>query len=459
MTLAALRSRVIHTLRLAGLGDEADFLLGAALGCTRATLLAHPERIASSAEVARVLDWSARRARGEPLAYLTREREFWSLSFLVSPAVLVPRPETEGLVERALELGDALGDRPGNADRAVRVLDLGTGSGCIAISIAHERPGWQVCATDASNAALAIARENARRLVESRVEFREGSWYDPLAGERFDLIVGNPPYIGEDEPEMAGTGLSHEPRGALTPGADGLAALRAIVEGAPQHLNPGGCIALEHGHAQGEAVRALLVARGFTRVRCAPDLAGHDRVASGHWSDDGRHTMTIRFKTNHGEFDVELNEKDAPLSSRNFAEYANAGFFDGTIFHRVIPGFMIQGGGMKPNLSEPQTLSPIKNESDNGLKNARGTIAMARTNAPNSATAQFFINVKDNAGLNGAPGRPGYAVFGKVVEGMDVVDKIVAVRTTTKTAPDGNDHDDVPVEAVIIKSARRKAAK
>lgn len=448
MTLAALRSRVIHTLRLAGLGDEADFLLGAALGCTRATLLAHPERIASSAEVARVLDWSARRARGEPLAYLTREREFWSLSFLVSPAVLVPRPETEGLVERALELGDALGDRPGNADRAVRVLDLGTGSGCIAISIAHERPGWQVCATDASNAALAIARENARRLVESRVEFREGSWYDPLAGERFDLIVGNPPYIGEDEPEMAGTGLSHEPRGALTPGADGLAALRAIVEGAPQHLNPGGCIALEHGHAQGEAVRALLVARGFTRVRCAPDLAGHDRVASGHWSDDGRHTMTIRFKTNHGEFDVELNEKDAPLSSRNFAEYANAGFFDGTIFHRVIPGFMIQGGGMKPGLSQKDTRAPIQNEAKNGLRNLRGTLSMARTNDPHSATSQFFVNLVDNAFLDPSPGNAGYAVFGKITAGMDVIDRIAKVRTGRSRG-----HDDVPVEDVVVESA------
>lgn len=282
MTLAGLRTRAIETLLgPAGLADEADSLLGAALGCTRAFVLAHPERAVTATEAGRVLEWSARRTRGEPLAYLTGEREFWSLPFLVGPAVLVPRPETEGLVERALGLGDDIGEGIG---RAVRVLDLGTGSGCIALAIGHERPGWQVCATDASGAALAIARENARRLGLSRVGFREGSWYEPIAGERFDLIVSNPPYIGADEPEMAGIGLSHEPRAALTPGADGLAALRTIIEGAPQHLHPGGWLILEHGYAQGEAVRALLVARGFTRVRCAPDLAGHDRVASGTWS-------------------------------------------------------------------------------------------------------------------------------------------------------------------------------
>lgn len=280
MTLAGLRSKAIETLLgPSGLGSEADALLGAALGCSRATLLAHPERIASAAEVARVLDWSARRARGEPLAYLTGKREFWSLPFLVGPAVLVPRPETEGLVEHALELGDRRGDQA----RVIRVLDLGTGSGCIALAIGHERPHWQIVATDVSDAALGFARENARRLGLSRVGFRAGSWYEPLAGERFELIVSNPPYIGEGEPELQDTGLSFEPRSALTPGTDGLAALRAIIEGAPQHLSPGGSLVLEHGYAQGEAVRALLVARGFTRVRCAPDLAGHDRVASGTW--------------------------------------------------------------------------------------------------------------------------------------------------------------------------------
>lgn len=158
--------------------------------------------------------------------------------------------------------------------------------------------------------------------------------------------------------------------------------------------------------------------------------------------------MTIRFKTNHGEFDVELNEKDAPISSRNFAEYASAGFFDGTIFHRVIPGFVIQGGGMKPGLSQKDTRAPIQNEAKNGLKNLRGTLSMARTNDPHSATSQFFVNLVDNAFLDPSPGNAGYAVFGKVTAGMDVIDRIAKVRTGRSRG-----HDDVPLEDVVVESA------
>ena len=160
----------------------------------------------------------------------------------------------------------------------------------------------------------------------------------------------------------------------------------------------------------------------------------------------------VVLETTKGNITLELDPEKAPITTENFLKYVDSGHYDGTIFHRVIPGFMIQGGGMEPNMREKRTNPPIKNEAANGLSNTRGTIAMARTNDPNSATAQFFINVADNSrGLDPRPGSAGYAVFGKVVEGMDVVDAIVNVKTTSR----GN-HDDVPVEPVIIKSAKRK---
>lgn len=271
---------------------EAEALLAAALHTSRAALHAHPERRITGAELARVNAWLTRRARGEPLAYLTGEREFWSLRIAVTPDVLVPRPETEELVARALALGDAWSEAcaapgdsaPGGRDRAgCPVLDLGTGSGCIALAIAHERPGWCVTATDASPAALAVARDNAAALGLRHIEFLEGRWYAPLAGRRFALIVSNPPYVAAGDPALDDPALRHEPRMALTPEGDGYAALRAIIENAPPHLHPGGSLALEHGADQGPGVAALLVARGFRHVRCAPDLAGHDRVTSAQW--------------------------------------------------------------------------------------------------------------------------------------------------------------------------------
>jgi peptidyl-prolyl cis-trans isomerase A (cyclophilin A) len=162
----------------------------------------------------------------------------------------------------------------------------------------------------------------------------------------------------------------------------------------------------------------------------------------------------IRFETTLGDFTIELFEKDAPITVQNFRGYVDDGFFDGTIFHRVIPGFVIQGGGFTEDMSQKRTKAAIKNEADNGRKNDRGTLSMARTNDVNSATSQFFVNLKDNESLNHSRGNFGYAVFARVTEGMDVVDKIAAVQTGRRRG-----HEDVPKEAVIVRSARRVEAK
>jgi len=160
----------------------------------------------------------------------------------------------------------------------------------------------------------------------------------------------------------------------------------------------------------------------------------------------------IRFETTLGDFTIELFDQEAPLSARNFLDYADAGHFDGTVFHRVIPGFVIQGGGMTADMKQKPTRAPIKNEADNGLKNRRGTLSMARTNDPHSATSQFFVNLVDNAFLDPGRGGAGYAVFGHVTEGMSVVDAIAKVKTGRKGM-----HDDVPLEPVVVKSAKRIA--
>lgn len=254
---------------------DARLLLEAASGCTHADLLARPETPVCGPAGEQFLAWVARRAGGEPLAYILGEAEFRGRLFQVSPDVLIPRPETEVLIELALA---RLSARP-----APRVLDLGTGSGIVAISLALECPAASVTAVDLSAAALAVARNNAGRLGAA-VEFREGDWFSPLAGERFDLIVSNPPYVAEGDPHLALNGLPFEPRLALTDqdaGGNGLACIRRIVAGAPAHLTPGGWLLFEHGYDQGPASRNLLASAGFKDPFTQTDLAGIDRVSGG----------------------------------------------------------------------------------------------------------------------------------------------------------------------------------
>jgi release factor glutamine methyltransferase len=253
---------------------DAELLLAAAWNLSRGALLARSGEPVPDDVVARFGSWCTRRAAGEPVAYLLGRREFWSMMFEVTPAVLVPRPETELLVERVLDEV---------TQSEAQVADLGTGSGAIAIAIAHERPRWQVLGTDLSDAALSVARLNGARLVANRVEWRAGDWFQALDGRRFDVLASNPPYIDANDPVLAADGLRHEPRSALTPGGDGFAALTTLINGAPDHLRPGGWLFLEHGATQGAALRGALVARGFSHVTSHRDLAGHERVTEGKW--------------------------------------------------------------------------------------------------------------------------------------------------------------------------------
>jgi release factor glutamine methyltransferase len=253
---------------------DAEILLAAAWRLSRAQLLTRAGQPVPGDVAARFAESCARRADGVPVAYLLGRREFWSLDFEVDPAVLVPRPETELLVELVL----ARVILP-----VARVADLGTGSGAIAIALAHERPAWKIIGTDVSDAALAIARRNGARLAGDRVEWLRGDWFAPLGARSFDALVSNPPYVAANDAALSDDGVRHEPRGALTPGGDGLGALSTLIYGAPTHLQPGGWLLLEHGAAQGVALRDLLVARGFTHVTSHRDLAGHERVTEGCW--------------------------------------------------------------------------------------------------------------------------------------------------------------------------------
>lgn len=247
--------------------SDANVLLGALLGRSRTWLLTHDDAPLDTAQQARWHDWLARRADGVPVAYLTGQHEFHGLPLHVTPDVLDPRPDTETLVDWAL---DVLATRPPGA----AVADLGTGSGAIALAIRHRRPDAVVSAVDLSPAALAVAQGNGERLGLP-VRWRLGTWFGPLAGERFDLVVSNPPYIAEGDAHLPA--LRHEPTLALTSGTDGLDAIRQIVAHAPDHLQPGGWLLLEHGHDQGPAVAALLGEAGWRSVGRRDDLAGHWR--------------------------------------------------------------------------------------------------------------------------------------------------------------------------------------
>jgi release factor glutamine methyltransferase len=256
---------------------DAQILLAHVVGKDRAWLVAHGADALAREQAVHFFALASRRRAGEPVAYLTGVREFWGLPLAVSPAVLIPRPETEALVELALSYLPP--------DRDVRVLDLGTGSGAIALALAHERPRARVLATDTSMAALEIARDNAQRLSVVNVEFLCSDWYAnlPAADNRpaFDLIVSNPPYVAARDPHLAEGDVRFEPQPALTPGRGGLEAIGTIVAGARDRLVPGGMLAVEHGYDQAEAVRALFDAAGFAGIVTARDLAGIARVVAG----------------------------------------------------------------------------------------------------------------------------------------------------------------------------------
>lgn len=249
---------------------EAALLLANVLGRSRTWLFAWPEFEPDSSQCARFRQLVDARGRGEPVAYLVGHREFWSLDLGVTPDVLIPRPETELLVEVALEHIAK--------DRECHVADLGTGSGAIALALARERPHAQIIATDASTAALMVARANAQRLGIANVTFSQGDWCAALGAARFDLIVSNPPYIAVGDHHLQEGDLRHEPASALASGVDGLDAIRRIGMQAREHLLAHGWLALEHGWDQAARVRDLLAGHGFSDVRSVRDGNGHERV-------------------------------------------------------------------------------------------------------------------------------------------------------------------------------------
>jgi release factor glutamine methyltransferase len=249
---------------------EARILIGFALQLSRIQLITQSERVLTDNEAQYIATLVCRRMAGEPIAYIVGEREFYGLPFHTTPAVLIPRPETELLVELAL---DRMPDKG-------CLLDLGTGSGAIAVAVAHTLPNAKVTAIDASSEALAIASRNAQR-HGAQVRFLQSDWYAALGGERFDVIAANPPYIVAEDPHLSQGDLRFEPVDALTDHADGLSALRNIVADAPMHLANRGWLLMEHGYDQADAVRKLLAAAGFSNIESWSDLAGIERVSGG----------------------------------------------------------------------------------------------------------------------------------------------------------------------------------
>jgi len=258
---------VAEALRASGIDPrEARLLLASASGFSEVSLLSNLERALAPEVLDDFIKRAERREKGEPVAYIVGSKEFYSLNLAVNPAVLIPRPETELLVDLALER------------KPSTVLDLGTGSGAVALAIKKHLPSAQVCAVEASAAALAVAQRNAVK-HNLAVEFIHGQWFAPVAGRRFDLVVSNPPYIAEGDPHLPD--LRFEPRSALVSGADGLDAIREIVARAPEYLRPGSWLLLEHGIGQDEPVRGLLAAAALESLRTWPDLAGIPRVSGG----------------------------------------------------------------------------------------------------------------------------------------------------------------------------------
>jgi release factor glutamine methyltransferase len=253
---------------------DAQLLLAEATGLTRTHFRTHPDHEIPAQQATAFERMIERRSRGEPVAYILGRQEFWSLTLQVTPDVLIPRPETELVVARALE------HLPADAHPAV--LDVGTGSGAIALALASERPQARVIATDISEGALACARANAARL-NLGIELRQGDLYTAVQGLRFDVIVSNPPYISPADPDVSPAVRQYEPHVALFAQDDGLSTLRKLITEAPALLQRPGWIVLEHGWKQGEALRTLLVDQGFSHVRSHADLAGHERVTEAQW--------------------------------------------------------------------------------------------------------------------------------------------------------------------------------
>lgn len=276
MTGGSIRAALGDAERALGGADakrDAELLLLHAMQKSRAWLYAHSDECLDASTAMRFEESLARRKTGEPIAYLTGSREFWSLDLAVNPHVLIPRPETELLVESALQ------HLPQSEEASI--VDLGTGSGAIALAIARERPRSRVLAIDVSDGALDIARSNAAKNGISNVDFAHGDWFASFGDRRFDLIVSNPPYVAQDDPHLDQGDLRFEPRNALVSGVDGLDAIRSIIDGAPNHLKSDGWLLLEHGFDQGAPVREILMRRGFKEVSTAKDLEGRDRVSAG----------------------------------------------------------------------------------------------------------------------------------------------------------------------------------
>ena len=254
---------------------DAELLLAAALGKPRSFLRTWPERVVGREARDLYERYLARRVAGEPVAYILGRQGFWSLDLEVAPHTLIPRPDTELLVETALALLPA---------SPSRVLDLGTGTGAIALALGCERPGWQVLGVDRIPDAVGLAERNRERLRLGNVAFAASHWFTALDGERFSLIVSNPPYIPSSDPHLKQGDVRFEPSSALVAGQDGLDDIRLIIDQAPSHLENGGWLMLEHGFDQSGAVRDLLLSRGFTAVESRRDLGGHERISLGRWT-------------------------------------------------------------------------------------------------------------------------------------------------------------------------------
>ncbi|MGG5284964.1 peptide chain release factor N(5)-glutamine methyltransferase [Pseudomonas viridiflava] len=252
---------------------DAELLLAAALGKPRSFLHTWPERIVSTEAALAFAGYLQRRRTGEPVAYILGQQGFWKLDLEVAPHTLIPRPETEMLVEAALELVPAFAP--------AEVLDLGTGTGAIGLALANDRQQWKITAVDRVLEAVELAERNRQRLQLDNAEVLNSHWFSALEGRQFDLIISNPPYIAETDPHLSMGDVRFEPGSALTSGPDGLDDLRTIISEAPAHLTPGGLLLLEHGYDQGPAVRELLIRHGFERIQTRRDLGEHERITFG----------------------------------------------------------------------------------------------------------------------------------------------------------------------------------